>query len=95
LEFEEYHEMSEIGGERRTELQSRLDRLHKAEQSRLVRFSKAEIVTNVQDNWNALDDGQRQQFMQKFIKKIVAHGEPPTAGRFNRVVIDEIVFNEF
>jgi hypothetical protein len=95
LMFEEYQSMAKIGNERRGELMARLEQLNQTEQSRLVRFNKAEIVASVRDNWNALDNEQRQQFIQKFVKKIVVHSESPTAGRINEVVIDEIVFNDF
>jgi site-specific DNA recombinase len=95
LMFEEYQSMAKIGNERRKELMARLEQLEHVEQSKLVRFNKAEIVANFRENWIALDNNQRQQFIQKFIKKIVVHSESPTAGRFNEVIIDEIVFNEF
>ncbi|GHU53604.1 integrase [Clostridia bacterium] len=95
LTFEEYQSMAGVGTERKNELKARLERLERIEQTRQVRYTRAEIVNNVRDNWKALDDGQRQQFVQKFIKKIVVHSEPPKEGRRNDVIIDEIVFNEF
>ena len=95
LTFEEYQSMTKVGSERRVELEARLEQLYKSQEFQQVRHTKAEIVSNVRDNWQALDDEQRQQFIQKFIKKIIVHGEPPNAGRFNEVIIDDIQFNEF
>jgi site-specific DNA recombinase len=95
FDYEDYHGMVKVGRERRGELETRLAQLEKIKQSQRVRFSKAEIVSNIRENWKELDNEQRQQFVQKFIKKIIAHGEKPRTGRINDVVIDEIVFNEF
>jgi hypothetical protein len=95
LEFSEYQTMSKVGNERRKILEERLDQLHKIQEHKRVRYSKAEIITNLLENWKVMDNNQRQQFTQKFIKKIVVKAEPPTAGRFNRVIIDDILFNEF
>jgi site-specific DNA recombinase len=95
LEFSEYRDMVKVGNERRGELEARLEQIDKALQCQRVRFSKAEIVSNIHENWNELDNEQRQQFVQKFIRKIIAHSEKPKFGRSNDVVIDEIIFNEF
>ena len=51
------------------------------------------IADSICDNWQAMSNEQRLQFMQKFVKKIVVHGETYEGQYFNRIVIDEIVFN--
>jgi len=42
----------------------------------------------------ALNNEERLQFVQKFIKKIVAHGETCEGQYFNRIVIDDLCYNE-
>jgi len=95
LEFSEYKTMTTVGNERRKELETRLDQLHKAQENKRIRYNQSEIVANVLTHWQVMDNAERQQFVQKFVEKIVIHAEPPKASRFNEVVIDDVQFNEF
>ena len=54
-----------------------------------------EIQFNLFDNWIKLDNDQRQQFMQQFVKKILVHGEATKGYIRDKIVIDDLVFNEF
>jgi len=95
LEFSEYKTMTTVGNERRKELETRLDQLHKVQENKRIRYNQSEIVANVLTHWQVMDNAERQQFVQKFVEKIVIHAEPPKASRFNEVVIDDVQFNEF
>lgn len=95
VEFDEYQGMVKVGNERKIELEARLAQIEKAADTQRVRFSEAEIISNVREHWQYLDNSQRQQFLQKFIKKIVVHSEPSPTGGQNNVIIDAIMFNEF
>ena len=95
MEYSEYQSMTKVGNERKKELNTRLDQLHKAQEQKRVRYTKSEIVANILTHWQVMDNAERQQFIQKFVKKIVIHAEPPKASRFNEVIIDDMDFNEF
>jgi site-specific DNA recombinase len=90
IDFPTYQGMVKISNERRGELQARLILLESAQAAQDVTFTAADIVTNFRDNWAALDNEQRQEFIQKFIKKIVIHHENIEGKYFG-----EVVFNEF
>jgi len=95
IDFETYQGMVKLSNERRGELQARLRLLENAQAAQDVTFTAADIITNFRENWTALNNEQRQAFLQKFIKRIVIHSEKADGGYFNEVVIDEVVFNEF
>lgn len=95
LDFDEYQNMTTVGNERRKELETRLEQLQRVLQTRTVFFNKSEIAANVRANWQVMDDTERQQFIQKFVYKIMAHSEPPQVGRFNDVIIEDVLFNEY
>ena len=95
IDFETYQGMVKLSNERRGELQARLVLLENAQAAQDTTYTAADIITNFRKNWAALDNEQRQAFLQKFIKKIVIHSEKAEGGYFNNVVIDEVVFNEF
>ena len=52
-------------------------------------FWADEMITNIREHWAELDNEQRLQFAQQFIKKIVAE----KTGR--EVTVTELLFNEF
>ena len=95
IDFETYQCMVKLSNERRGELQARLILLENAQAAQGVSVTAADIITNFRENWAALNNEQRQAFLQKFIKKIVIHSEKADGGYFNEVIIDEVVFNEF
>ena len=95
IDFVTYQGMVKLSNERRGELQARLILLENAQAVKDVIFTPQDIIANFRENWAALDNEQRQEFLRKFIKKIVIHSEKAEGGYFNEVVIDEIVFNEF
>lgn len=93
--FDEYQNMVKVGNERRGELEARLHLLKSVSKPLIEIYTKAEIITNFRDNWQTLNNEKRQQFIQKFIKKIVVHSVPDKTGRFRDVIIDEVLFNEY
>jgi site-specific DNA recombinase len=95
IDFETYQKMVTRGNIRRDELNARLELLEKIEVSKEIQQNRAEIAVNLRDNWKSLDDEQRLQFIQKFIRKILLHKEPHPDEQYGAVVIDEIVFNDF
>ena len=95
LEFSEYQDMSKVGKERLKELKERLEQVNRADEHKRIRYNKAEIMENILEHWQVMDNSERQQFIQKFVKKIAVHAKPPKIGKSNRVIIDEVVFNEF
>ncbi|MDL2273401.1 recombinase family protein [Oscillospiraceae bacterium OttesenSCG-928-G22] len=95
IDFETYQGMVKLSNERRGELQARLILLENAQAAQDVSFTAADIVMNFRENWAALDNEQRQAFLQKFIKKIVIHSEKAADGYHNEVIIDDVIFNKF
>jgi len=95
MEYVEYQGMVTVGNERKKELEERLAQLQRVQEQKRVRYSQSEIVANILTHWQVMDNTERQQFVQKFVKKIIIHAEPPKASRFNEVVIDDVQFNEF
>lgn len=95
IDFDTYQSMVKLGSQQRMELESRLNRIKNDEETNAVHYSASDIVANICENWRALNNEQRLQFVQKFIKKMAIHGESYEGQYFNRIVIDEIVFNEF
>jgi site-specific DNA recombinase len=89
IDFNTYQGMVRLSSGRHGELKSRLDFLQNVQQSTAASYTKADIVTNLRENWSVLDNDQRQQFVQKFIRKIVVHSNR------RAVVIDGVEFNEF
>jgi len=95
IDFATYQGMVKIGNERRVELEARQALLQNAQKAAVV-YTPSDIVENFRENWNVLDNEQRQQFIQKFIKKIIIHRAAPSGDeKLGRIVIDEVVFNEF
>jgi len=95
VDFNTYQSMVKLSAQQRSELESRLNLLKSAEDTQTIHYTSADIVTNICENWQALSNEQRLQFMQKFVAKMVVHGEAHAGEYFNRIIIDEIVFNEF
>ena len=94
IDFTTYQSMVRLSNERRNELEARLNLLQIKDEQRTARYSKADIVTNLQANWNALDNEQRLQFVQRFIKKIIVYNHAENGEVHGNVVIDEVLFNE-
>lgn len=95
IDFSTYQGMVKISSQRRNDLESRLNLLENDEVTRESLYSKSEIVANFRENWQTLDNEQRLQFVQKFIKKMVVRSHAPNGEIYGQIVIDEIVFNEF
>lgn len=95
IDFVTYQGMVKLSNERRGELQARLILLENAQAAQDTTYTTVDIITNFRENWTALNNEQRQEFLHKFIKKIAIHSEKASGGYFNNVVIDEVIFNEF
>ena len=95
IDFVTYQGMVKISNERRGELEARLILLENAQTAKDVTFTAADIVANFRENWTALDNGQRQLFIQKFVKKIIMHSEKQAGEYHSKVVVDDVIFNEF
>lgn len=95
IDFSTYQGMIKLSNVRRVELETRLNLLQKTTQDVVYKYSVKEIVSDFREQWAVLNNEQRQQFVQKFVKKIVMHGELPTKGNINEAVIGDILFNEF
>jgi hypothetical protein len=87
--------MVKLSNERRGELEARLNLLENAQAVKDVTFTTADILANFRENWATLDNGKRQIFIQKFIKKILMHSEAQEGEYHNRVIVDDIQFNDF
>jgi uncharacterized tellurite resistance protein B-like protein len=70
-------------------LETRLNHLQNAQQAKIPTYTANDIVSNIREHWAELDNEQRLQFVQQFIKKIVAE----KTGR--EVTVKELLFNEF
>ena len=81
--------MVKQSNERRVELETRLNHLQNAQQAKIPTYTANDIVSNIREHWAELDNEQRLQFVQQFIKKIVAEKQ----GR--EVTVKELLFNEF
>jgi site-specific DNA recombinase len=55
-------------------------------------ISKADIVTNFRENWENLTDGEKRQFLTKFIKKIVLVNEPVEGTNQGHTIITNVEF---
>ncbi|MCL2199983.1 MAG: recombinase family protein [Defluviitaleaceae bacterium] len=95
IAFDEYQSMVAVGNDKRAELQARLKQLERAEQYQGKRYKKNEIVAGFREHWQALDNEQRQQFMQKFVKKLTVHGVLISGKQSRQIIIDGLEFNEF
>ena len=95
IDFNTYQGMVKLSNERRGELETRLILLQNAQAENNITFTAAEIITNLRENWTALNNEQRQEFIQKFIKKIVIRAEKQNGKHHNEVIIDDVLFNEF
>jgi len=95
IDFATYQGMVRLSNERKGELEARLNLLQSTQKSNEVIYTVKDIVSSFHENWLALDNDQRQQFVQKFIKKVVVNWEAPNSKSFSGAVIDKIVFNEF
>jgi len=89
IEFDTYQRMVKQSNERRGELETRLSHLQNAQQARVPTYTASDIVTNIREHWAELDNEQRLQFVQQFIKRII----PQKTGR--EVTVKELLFNEF
>jgi hypothetical protein len=94
IDFDTYQGMVKISQQRRVELEARFATLENSETVRASRIDKQEILANFKENWRSLKNDQRLQFVQEFIQKIVVHGEK-IPGTHRKIVIGEIVFNDF
>jgi site-specific DNA recombinase len=95
IDFASYRSMIAFNNERQSELQERLTTLQNTAETQRRRYTAADVVADLRTNWNALNNEQRLQFVQQFIKKLVIHSEPEGEGsRFRKVIIDEVQLNE-
>ena len=95
IDFGTYQGMLKMSNERKTELTIRLSILEKAEDIDEYNQTPQEIKANLFDNWVKLDNDQRQQFLIRFINKITVHGEAQKGYIRDKIVIDDLMFNEF
>jgi site-specific DNA recombinase len=95
VDFDTFQQMVKRGNDRKAQLEARLNILQNVEASIESRQSRQEIVANLRENWGQLNNEQRLQFLQKFVKKMVVRKETIPGERYGIAVIDEIVFNEF
>jgi hypothetical protein len=86
--------MVKISNQRRVELDARMTQLEINETAKTTRIDKREIVANFKTNWQTLNNDKRLKFVQKFVKKIIVHGEK-IPGTHRKIVIGDIEFNEF
>jgi len=92
--FEEYRKMMDILNEKYDVLESELQRAKKELEKggETSNYSHEDIIINLKENWEYLDNKDKQIFIQRFIKKIVITVEKERAN-WNTVRIDELVFN--
>jgi site-specific DNA recombinase len=95
IDFYTYQGMVRLSNERRGELETRLTMLENAQKAKDAGFTVSDIIANFREHWAVMDNGQRQQFVQKFVKKLVVHSEVQSNGFLGNVVIDDLLFNEF
>jgi site-specific DNA recombinase len=93
IEFESYRAMKkQLDGDREfirselAKLQATLDEREEAS------ISKSDIVTNFRENWANLTDGEKRQFLTKFIKKIVLVNEPIEGTNKGYTIIKNVEF---
>jgi len=94
IDFDTYQGMVKISNQRRVELDARMTQLENNETAKTTRIDKREIVANFKANWQTLNNDKRLKFVQKFVKKIIVHGEK-IPGTHRKIVIGDIEFNEF
>jgi len=95
VDFDTYQQMVKLGNDRKEELTARSNLLQNIEASMESRQNKKEIVANLRENWGELNNEQRLQFLQKFVKKMVVRKESRPGERYGVAVIDELEFNDF
>jgi DNA-directed RNA polymerase subunit N (RpoN/RPB10) len=95
IDFVTYQGMVKVSNERRGELEARKALLENAQAAKDVVYTTSDIIANFRDNWKALNGEQRQQFVQKFVKKVITRCEAPKGAKNSEVIVDDIIFNEF
>ena len=95
IDFNSYQNMLAFNNERLGELQLRLNLLQSMDETKTTHQNKSEMLASIKANWQALNNHQRLQFVQKFIKKLIAHGEVPSGGHWVTVIVDDLQFNDF
>jgi site-specific DNA recombinase len=95
IDFTAYQTMIKIGTEKRHELEIHQSLLTTKTQKSEALINKTDIIANLKENWKLLNNKERLQFIQKFIKKMVVHKEYNGDDRFGTLIISELKFNEF
>ena len=93
LEFDGYRSMKkQLDGDRefiRAEIAKLKATLDEREEPSI---SRADIVTNFRENWERLTDGEKRQFLTKFIKKIILVNEPIEGTNQGHTIITNVEF---
>lgn len=96
IDFATYQSMVRLNNERRGILDARLNILQSTQDNKEARYTAHEIISNLRMNWQTLNNEERLQFIQRFIKKISIQSDTQGDNRIHgNVEIHDIVFNEF
>lgn len=94
IDFSTYQTMLKMGNKRKNELNIRLNLLKNANDTDEYSHKPQGVSASLYENWARLDNEQRQQFVQRFISKILVHGEATSGYIRDKIVIDAVIFNE-
>ncbi|MCL2404281.1 MAG: recombinase family protein [Defluviitaleaceae bacterium] len=95
IDLTTYQGMVKLSNKRRSELEARQVLTQSAQKKKEAIFTPSGIKANFRKNWTTLDNDQRQQFIQRYVKKIILHSDKSKGAYHSVITINEIVFNEY
>lgn len=75
-------------------IKEELNEVYQETKDESVKLDKADIITNLKDNWLLFSDIDKYNFLQKFVHKIIVVNKPKEGSVYGDVTIEEIIFNE-
>jgi site-specific DNA recombinase len=93
ISFEDYDDMKKKLERDKLFIQQELENLRLPDPTDIT-IQKEDIIQELRENWHYLSEGERRQFLVKFVKKIVVINEKEEGQRHGKVKIIEIVFHE-
>lgn len=96
IDFDSYQAMTKIAKDKKQDLEIKLHSLNSDKEQQKFIVTKDNIITNLKQNWLLLNNDERAEFLQKFVKEIEIDVRPiETDGHYNQAYIKNVKFKEF
>jgi len=92
IDFDAYQAMKKQIGDDRATVQSEIARIDVPEEKE-PEIKKEDVIADLKQNWDALTNSERRQFLVKYIKGIYAVNEVPEGKRLGTVRIVSVEYN--